>query len=282
VTDYQQARAALGARLQELRVSRPGGRFTTTQLAAELGWSQSKVSKLENGKVTAKTEDLTQWAEATGRPEAAAELHASLRGLESHNRAWRRQLTAGHRHVQDRINQEHAQSKTIRGWQPAMIPGILQTPDYARAIFLAHAELQQSTKDTEEAVRARIKRQENLYKPGKRYRLLIWEAALYALICLPSELVAQLDRLAGVIGLSTVELGIVPLAASLKITPGAGFLIHDERLAVVETWHAELWVNDVQGVATYLRTWQTLQESAVYGADAHRIITRAGHAIGTR
>jgi hypothetical protein len=40
---------------------------------------------------------------------------------------------------------------------------------------------------------------------------------LRSLVCPPSVLIAQLDRLAGVIGMDTVELGIVPLTASLKI-----------------------------------------------------------------
>jgi hypothetical protein len=91
-----------------------------------------------------------------------------------------------------------------------MVSGMLQTADYARHVFLRYAEHQNSVRDTEEAVSSRMKRQEWLYRPGKRLHVLMWEAALRTLICPPQVLAAQLDRLAGVIGMDTVILGIVP------------------------------------------------------------------------
>lgn len=88
-------------------------------------------------------------------------------------------------------------------------------------------------------------------------------------------LAAQLDRLAGLIGLDTVRLGVIPFTASLKIPPTGGFWVHDERLVTVEVWHAELWIDDDDSIALYLRTWQTLRESAVFGTDAQNLISRA-------
>lgn len=216
-TDYQQARSALGARLRELRTCCPQGRLTGTQLAGRLGWTQSKVSKLENGRQTATAEDLRAWATATGRPETFDELHARLRGFESHIRSWRRQLAAGHRPVQDTWNELVADTSVIHEWEPAMVSGLLQTADYARHVFIRYAELQNSPRDTEEAVRSRMRRQEWLYRPGSKLHVLLWEAALHSLVCPPSVLTAQLDRLTGVVGMDTVELGIVPMGAPLKV-----------------------------------------------------------------
>ncbi|NGO47938.1 helix-turn-helix domain-containing protein [Streptomyces ureilyticus] len=274
-TDYQQAREALGVRLRELRLSAPDGRLTGSGLARRLGWPQPKISKLENGKQTATPEDLRAWAEGTGQPDAYDELLARLRGFESHIRSWRRQLASGHKPVQDIHLAAHSDASVFRGWESSMIMGILQTPDYARHIFTRYAELQQSPRDTEEAVRSRIKRQDALYDPSKRFHLIMWEAALRALICPPSVLAAQLDRLSGVVGLDTVELGIIPFSASLKIPPATAFWMYDDSRVIVETWHSELWIEDEAGVSTYLRTWNTLKESAVYGADAHRAISAA-------
>ena len=204
-TDYQQAREALGVRLRELRLSAPGRPLTGTKLAEQHGWNKSKVSRLENGRQTPTPDDLRKWAEATGQPEAYDELLARLRGFESHIRSWRRQLASGHRAVQDTHLSAHVDASVFRGWESSMIFGILQTPDYARSIFTRYAELQRSPRDTEEAVRSRMKRQEALYDSSKRFHLLLWEAALHALVCPPSVLAAQLDRLAGAIGLDTVE-----------------------------------------------------------------------------
>lgn len=276
-TDYQQAREALGIRLRELRFTCPDGRLTGAQLAERLGqgWTKSKVSKLENGKQTAEAEELRTWAEATGHPDTYDGLLAQLRGFESHIRSWRRQLAAGHKPVQDAITAEHERTRVLTIWENNLIPGMLQTADYARHVFTRHADLMRSPRDTEDAVRTRIRRQEGLYEPGRKYRIMMWEAALHSQVCPSSVLAAQLDRLTSVMGLDTVELGIVPFAAALKIYPGNGFWIYDERRVVVEDWHAELWLDDSETVATYLRVWQTLRESAVYGPDAHAVISRA-------
>jgi transcriptional regulator with XRE-family HTH domain len=281
-TDFQQSREALGVRLRELRLSAPGGRLTGPQLAQRLGWPHSKVYKLENGKQTATPDDLRAWAEGVGQPDAFDELDARLKGFESHIRSWRRQLSAGHRPVQDSWNVEVARAKVIYTWEEAVVPGLLQTADYARHMFLRYAELQGSKPDTDEAVRARMQRQEWLYEGGHRFHALVWEAALHALICPPSVLASQLDRLIGVVGMDTVELGIIPLGASLKIPTANGFWVLDNRLVITEDWHAELWLDDAESVATYLRAWNTLRESAVYGADAQNLISRARRAVHPR
>jgi transcriptional regulator with XRE-family HTH domain len=269
-TDFQQAREALGRRLRELRDGK-----TQRELAAVLGWPQAKVSKLETGRQTATPEDLMAWAQATEQPATTEELLARRQGLETHVRSWRRQLRAGHRPVQDVLTVEYEQSTVLRAWQGAMVVGILQTPDYARHVFARMAELQQSPRDIEDAVRARVRRQDLLYQPGREFHVLMWEAALLAGVAPPDVLAAQLDRLASVIGLDTVRLGIIPLSAHLSVPPGNGFWLYDDRLTIVEEWHAELWLNDADSVALYRRVWETLDKSAVYGTHARRLIGRA-------
>ncbi|GAB7181510.1 helix-turn-helix transcriptional regulator [Kitasatospora sp. Ki12] len=64
------------------------------------------------------------------------------------------------------------------------------------------------------------------------------------------------------------------------LAPANGFWIHDERLVIVEDWHAELWLDQPENVSLYLRVWETLAASAVYGADAHKVITRCRRALG--
>ncbi|MFE9393364.1 helix-turn-helix domain-containing protein [Streptomyces sp. NPDC006784] len=278
-TDYQKAREGLGQRLRELRVESPDGRLTSTALAERLGWPQSKISKLENGRQTPTPEDLRAWAEATGREEAFEELHARLKGFESHIRSWRRQLAAGHRPVQDNWKTLVDSSRILHVWENFAVEGMLQTADYARHVFQCYEALQKCSKDTEEAVRARMRRQEWLYRPGNRLNVLLWEGVLHARICPPAVLVAQLDRLLGVVGMDTVRLGIVPLDAELALPPGNAFCILDERLVVVEDWHAELWMDDADSVGTYRRVWDAFSASAVFGTDAQRVITRVRRSL---
>lgn len=240
-TDFQNAREALGARLRELRAE---AGLDGKGLAARLGWQRSKVSKLEHGRQTATADDLTAWAMAVGAPSEAAELISRLRGLESSARSWRRQLAAGHRPVQDRYVVEHRRTATMRGYEATVVPGLLQTAEYARCLLIQNSELMRSPRDTDAAVQARMRRQEALYEPGKLFRILVWEGALHALICPPPVLADQLDRLAGSIGTGTVELGIVPLGAPLPMTPKHGFWIFDESRVIVETINTELQYDD--------------------------------------
>lgn len=181
--------------------------------------------------------------------------------------------------MQETWNAEISRTTTIHVWEESVIVGMLQTADYARHMFLRYTQLHGSTRDIEEAVRARMRRQEWLYEPGRKLCALMWEASLHALICPPAVLAAQLDRLAGVIGMDTVELGIVPLSSSLKVPAANGFWILDDRLAITEDWHAELWLDDEDTIGLYMTVWDTLRESAAYGAEAHRLIARARSAL---
>ncbi|MFJ9746188.1 helix-turn-helix domain-containing protein [Streptomyces chartreusis] len=281
-TDYQQARAALGARLRELRFTCPGGRLTGQQLAQRLGWPGSKVSKLENGKQTATPEDLRAWADATEQPGVYPELASRLAGFESHIRSWRRALANGFKPLHEGLSAEIDRTSDIWVWEESVIAGLLQTPEYARHVIQRYAELLDGPGDIEAAVRSRVQRQEWLYRSGRRLHVLMWEAALRSLICPPSVLASQLDRLNGMIGMDTVELGVIPFTASVKIVPANGFWVLDDRLVVAEDWHAELWLDDADNIALYKKVWKTLSESAAYGADAHNLINSARRDLNAR
>lgn len=281
-TDYQQARVALGARLRELRFSCPSGRLTGQQLAQRLGWQGSKVSKLENGRQTATPEDLRAWADATEQPGVYAELAARLAGFESHIRSWRRALANGFKPLHEGLSAEIDRTSEMWMWEESVIPGLMQTPEYARHVIQRYSELLGGASDVEAAVRSRAQRQEWLYRPGRKLHVLMWEAALRSLICPTSVLVAQLDRLTGMIGMDTVEMGVIPFSASVKIVPANGFWVLDDRLVVAEDWHAELWLDDADNIALYSKVWKTLRESAVYGADAHNVINAARRALNPR
>lgn len=275
-TDFQQDRISLGARLRELRTE---AGLNGRELAARLGWLPSKVSKLENGKQTPSPADLAAWADGVGQPTVAAELKGRLQGFETRYRSWRRQLATGHRARQEAGAVELSRTRVMRGYESAVIPGIFQTAEYARAILSRYGELRGTPRDVEPAVSARMRRQEALYEPGREFHTLLWEGALRVLICEPSVLLGQLDRLSGLLGLEAVRLGIIPFEMPVRVAPGDGFWIYDERLVISETWNTEMWLDDGADVALFSRIWGALDESAVYGAPAHRLIARAKAAL---
>lgn len=274
-TDYQQAREALGARLRELRTE---AGLNGKEFAERLGWQGSKVSRLETGKQTATAADVETWARAAEQPDVVEELQRSVGGLqrlETAHRSWKRQLAAGHRAVQEGHAVQEAQAETIHIFEAGVIPGIFQTPDYARGVLTDVSNRLGTPRDIEEGVRTRMKRQEAVYEPGHRFHVLIWEAALHVVRCVPEAMAAQLNRLSGFIGLDTVTLGIIPLGARTPFSPKHGFWIIDERLVVADTWNAELWLDAADDVTYYRKVWNLMEESAVFDHQAHRLIARA-------
>ncbi|UUU21732.1 helix-turn-helix domain-containing protein [Streptomyces sp. DSM 40750] len=273
-TDFQTAREALGARLRELRIEAD---LEGKDLAAVLGWQPSKVSRLQNGRQTATREDLTAWAQACAQPEVEAELHGLLAGLEmkQRHRSWRRQLGGGHRGRQEIAVRQTDITKEIRGLEVSRIPGLFQTPEYARVIFDTNAEFRGIPPTTEDAVEARMRRQKALYEPGKTFRFLVCEAALYHRSCPVDVMAEQLDRLYGLVGQRRVELGILPFGTQLRRTAPHAFWIYDRRLVIVETISEELWLTGEEDIELYERAWDWLAESAEYGAPARRLIGRA-------
>jgi hypothetical protein len=88
--------------------------------------------RLERGNQTASVEDLSTWADLCGRSEAAEGLIAQRRSLETHYTSWRRRLSGGNQaRQQNAVDLEH-RSRSFRIFESVCIPGLLQTPAYAR------------------------------------------------------------------------------------------------------------------------------------------------------
>ncbi|MET9835832.1 helix-turn-helix transcriptional regulator [Streptomyces sp. NPDC006385] len=277
-TDFQTAREALGARLRGLRVE---AGLEGKDLAARLGWQTSKVSRLQNGKQTPTRDDLSAWAQAVDRPDVVDELHGLLAGLgmKERHRSWGRQLAGGHRGRQEIGVRLTEATKEIRGLEVSRIPGLFQTPEYARVVFDGLAEFRGIRPTTDAAVEARMRRQEALYNPDKTFHFVLCEAALYHRPCPVEVMAEQLDRLYTLVGRNRVELGIIPFGAQLRRTAPHAFWIYDRRLVIVETISEELWLTGDEDIAVYERAWDWLTESAEYGALARRLIGRARAAL---
>jgi transcriptional regulator with XRE-family HTH domain len=272
VTSVQQARQALGLRLRELR--RHSG-LTGRELAGQLGWPASKISKLENGHQTPTDGDLRAWANATGAEKVVAELVASLHTLDSQHAEWRRQLRGGLRSHQVELARLDEKTKLFRAFESTFIPGLLQTAEYARARFAHSIRVLKVPNGVDEAVRVRLQRQEILYRSDKRFHFLLTEAVLRYRLCPVEVMLAQLDRLVALSALRNVRLGIIPFETPYSVAPAHGFWLLDEDLVIVETFSAELHLAQPPETALYSAIFDRLTAIASYSRDARGVITRA-------
>jgi transcriptional regulator with XRE-family HTH domain len=268
----KQAREALGARLRELRQQ---AGLTGKGLAESLGWQATKVSKIELGKQTPSADDITAWTRATGTGDVRADLLASLQTLDLQYAEWRRVLRAGTRARQQASIDLEARTTTIRVFESTYVPGLLQTAEYARCRLAEGVGIHETPDDVDAGVEARMRRQEVLYRPGRRFHFVFTEAVLHYRTCPPEVLAGQLDRLLAIASLPTLRIGVIPFDARLPVAPKHGFWLFDETLVRVETFAAELTLVQPQEIRLYAKVFQRLAGAAVYGAAARAVIAKA-------
>jgi transcriptional regulator with XRE-family HTH domain len=258
----------------QLRTLRERAGLSGKEFAVGMGWHNSKVSKIETGKQTPTDGELISWLDALDVPDTdVTRLRAELRDLRIQQISWRRQLRTGHRARQEEDARTERVAAVIRAVDTAAVPGLLQTPDYARYIFATQVALLDVPDDIEVAVAARMARQQIIYEPGKRIEILVTEAALRQPVCPPEVMAVQLDRLTSAIGLPAVRFGILPLDRRLPHVPWHGYWIVDDTV-YVENITGEGRVADPDDVAVYHRLTDRLWSAAVEGDQARAVLAR--------
>lgn len=271
ITSVHEARDALGKRLRELRTA---AKLSGRQLAGSLSWPPSKVSKLENGRQTPTDDDIRDWTRATNSEAETEALLASLHTLEVQHAEWQRQLRVGLKPHQQEIADLDAQTRLFRAFESTFIPGLLQTAEYARYRFAQSITVFKVRNDIDEAVAARVQRQDILYRPDKRFHFVLTEAALRYRLCPPEIMLGQLDRLVSLSALPNVKLGIIGFETAYVVAPAHGFWILDADRVMVETFSAELNLAQPQELALYSGIFDNLAAVASYGRSARAIINQ--------
>lgn len=265
----------LAERLQRLRKA---AGLTGDRLAELAGWPRSKVPKIENGRQMPTDQDIRTWADLAGRPDAVPELLDLLGDAQAVHRQWRHQLRGGHAALQAEFDALVQGAKLIRNFEIAFIPGLLQTPDYARYRALEAVRVHSARADgVDETVRTRMERAQVLYDSGKAFEFVITEAAFRLLPCPPRVMLGQLDRLMTASTLSNVTLGIIPFGVELAVMPMVGFLGVDD-LTIVETFTSADTIRRPEA-DKYAEIFESLMGESVTGEDARRLIAAAAASL---
>jgi transcriptional regulator with XRE-family HTH domain len=268
----EEARNALGQRLRELRRQ---SQLSGKELAESLSWQPSKVSKIENGKQTPTDDDVMAWTRATNSEHETEALLASLHTLEVQHAEWQRVLKAGMVGHQLELSEQDAKTKLYRSFEPAVVPGLLQTAEYARALFARAVTVHRVPNDVNDAVAKRMQRQEMLYRTDKAFHFIISDSTLRNRLCSVDILLGQLDRLVSLTSLRNVKLGVIGYETQYVVDPRHGFMMYNADLVRVETYSAELNLRQPHEIELYGATFEKLAAVASYGAAARAIINRA-------
>ncbi|MEU1074915.1 MULTISPECIES: helix-turn-helix transcriptional regulator [unclassified Streptomyces] len=275
------AHAARGQVAQRLRELRADAGITGGELAARCGWTHSKSSRIENARTPPTPEDIRRWCVACGAPEQVADLVAQSRNAEAQYVEWRRKVRTGLRHLQDSYVQLYRSTTLFRVYSPTLVPGLLQTEGYARAVLSANARLLGIPDDAEQAAAARIERSRIIHEPGRRFVLLIEESVLRYRLGSSDAMAAQLGYLLTAGALPAVSLGIIPEETGERaLWPQEVFHMYDDTLVSVELLSARVTVTQPTEIELYLKAFERLRTMAVYGSDARALVLKAIAALG--
>lgn len=244
-------------------------------MAAAVKIHQSTVSRVERAELLLDGEQTTAWLQAAKAPaDVRKRVRALTRSAHTETQTWA-ELRAGAAQMQSVSADLNAAARRVQIFDPTVLPGLMQTADYARRIFdLADID---NRFDHVAALARRIERQAVLREPGRRFefviseRLLHWEPEV-------GVLEPQLAQLVSAARLDAVEIAVLPDDFTGRL-PWHNFVLRypaDGAPAYVriELVHGEQAIDDPESVGLYQRLWDELWAASLTGDDAIALVRR--------
>ncbi|MEV0633838.1 helix-turn-helix transcriptional regulator [Streptomyces sp. NPDC050619] len=266
--------SVLGRRLgTELLKLRTAAGLTQPQAARVLSASTAKIAKMEGGWVPVRDPDIRALCEAY-------EIHdpgvvGGLLELAKVDRERRKAKGWWDDYTLQGVMQEYVAlegaATAIKVWQPAFIPGLLQTPDYARALRsspITSAAMKRQPDD--EFVAARIARQQRLSGDTPLVlRSVIYEAVLRNFPGGAETARGQFDQLSRLADLPNVSIRVSPFSAGTHFGLNGSFNILSFAepgamdIVYVEAPFAQRWVEGGDGAAAYDELFEKIAEQSL-------------------
>jgi transcriptional regulator with XRE-family HTH domain len=258
-------------------------------LAAELRWSQSKVSRLEAGKVRPTIEDIEELLDMFKPPEARRGELLELASVAAERPSgWWNDRRSRMTRRQREFAAFEASAVLIRHFQPVFIPGLLQTPDYARAILERINAVMPL--DVDAAIGYRMVRQSTLSaRPtAPRYETIVYEAALWYCPDAEAEDVRpwQLSHMAEMSKRKNIEVRVIPREVAPGYPAANSFYLYSfagedtPPVGLVETVTADFSITVSEDLDVYDKIWGRLQGSALNAARSRELIESVARSLG--
>jgi len=267
--------------LAELRQLRPLHVTTQRQVADALDWSPSKVTRIENGSVSISVTDLRALLAYYGV--AAPQVVEGLVDLARRSRRARSPFAAfGDVFPPDALRFfDYEQSATwIGAIELLVVPGLLQTADYARAVMGVHDV---GAEKAERFVRSRQVRQQVLDRPEPpTLSFLVDESVLLRAIGGRVVMRAQLEHLLEVAGRPHVAVRVIPFALGEHVGLRGPFVLlrfsgtNDPDVVYIEQRRGDtIFQDELEVTANHQRLFSELEKRAASPDDLPAYVKRA-------
>lgn len=264
----------------ELRRLRELASFTGDEVAERLEWSHSKVSRIETGRIAVHPNDVRLLLDLY-----IVEDHQTRSALVALAREGRQK---GWWHAfNDVLSKRHAlyigleaATDSINVFEPLVVPGLLQTERYARAVIRG-GPAQLPMADMERLIEVRLARQELFSKgEGPRYWAVFEEAVIRRVLGTDDVMREQLERLIEAAARPKITIQVIPFGVSGHAAIAGPFAVFgfpeptDPEIVYVETVAGELYLERSEEVRSGRQAFEHLQALALSPGDSVSFIER--------
>jgi transcriptional regulator with XRE-family HTH domain len=267
-------RRELGALLRKLRTEKG---LTVEQAAEQLMFSMSKLSRMETGHGAPSRRDIRDLCalyEVTDEAERKRMMNLAVEGRQA---GWWQSYDLNQ--FADYVGLE-ADAVSVKNYQSILIPGLLQTPEYARAVNEAVIP-QPDPERLEEQTEVRLRRQDRLTQdPPLRFGVILDEAALHRVIGGPAVMETQLRHLTELSKLPNVTLQVIPFSAGAHPAMDSTFNVLEFADAVPGVVYVEglvgwVYMKRSRDVERYARVFERLCHVALPPRESVELIEKA-------
>ncbi|GGM36367.1 transcriptional regulator [Longimycelium tulufanense] len=261
----------------ELRRLRMSTGLTTDAAGERAGMSGAKVSRIENNRQSFTRDDVAALLDAYGlQDDQRGELLDMAE--RAHELGWwkpyERQLTK----ATPTLLALEMDATRLRNFEPTVLPGLLQTPEYARQVLRTTGPSVRP-EEIEARVAARMARQAILTKPkAPSLQAVIDEAVLRRLLASPDIAERQFRHLLDAADRPNVLLQVIPLTAGIHTGVEGPFLIFEygnsSAVVLLEAKAGEHFLEKEPEVAPYLTAITSLEEQALDAAESRTLVAR--------
>jgi len=261
----------------ELRRLRETAKLTCEEVAEQLECSASKISRVETGRVSVSPRDVRDMLEIYGVPADQRDGLVQLARESRQKGWWHAYGDTVQPHFATYLGLESAASE-IRIYEVNLIPGLLQTEGYARAVISA-GMVNSPRDDVERRVALRMERQRLTITSPPKLWVVLDEAALRRQVGGAEVMRVQLEYLRELSAMRNVWLQVIPFGGGAHPAMGRPFVIlsfgedADPDVVYLEDLTSALWVENVEEVHRYSVFFNHLQATALSFDDSAALMT---------
>jgi transcriptional regulator with XRE-family HTH domain len=267
----------------ELRQLRENANLTIDQVARRLEVSDSKISRIENGQVSATPRDVRDMAALYG---VTGQRMENLKQLARETRE--KPLFSQYGDMLTTFADFEVEASTVLMFSPMVLPGLFQTPDYARAIIRG-IRYDLPPEEIDRRLEFRMKRQARLAEttPPQLWTV-IDEAILHRIIGDPTIMHHQLKSLVETARLPHVTLQILPFTAGAHAGLDGPFMVFrfpeptDRDVIYFEHTEWEHYVDDPDAITLYVSLFDHIRAAALKPDDSIDLLSRRADELGSQ